>query len=66
MMAIEFDSYETNKAVIDTCIEKGVLSDWFLFAANCMRIVPPLTISPREIKKSCKIILEAITARVPA
>ncbi|WP_276479949.1 aspartate aminotransferase family protein [Paraflavitalea pollutisoli] len=66
MMAIEFDSYESNKAVIDACIANGVLSDWFLFAANCMRIVPPLTISPKEIKKACKIILAAITAKVPA
>lgn len=65
MMAVEFDSYETNKAVIDACIAKGVLSDWFLFAANCLRIVPPLTISPKEIKKACKIILEAIAEQVP-
>lgn len=65
MMAVEFDSYATNKAVIDACIENGVLSDWFLFAANCMRIVPPLTISPKEIKKACKVILAAIAAKVP-
>lgn len=60
MIAVEFDSYETNKRIIDACIANGVLTDWFLFAANCMRIVPPLTISPKEIKKACKIILEAI------
>lgn len=59
MIAVEFDSYETNKRIIDRCIAEGVLTDWFLFAADCMRIVPPLTISPKEIKRACKVILES-------
>ncbi|NII24964.1 aspartate aminotransferase family protein [Pseudoflavitalea sp. X16] len=63
MIAVEFDSYETNKKVIDRCIAEGVLTDWFLFAANCLRIVPPLTISPKEIKRACKVILGAINLR---
>jgi acetylornithine/succinyldiaminopimelate/putrescine aminotransferase len=57
-MAIEFDSFDTNKKVIDACILKGVLTDWFLFGANCMRIAPPLTISKKEIEKACEIIIE--------
>ncbi len=60
MMAIEFDSFVINKKIIDRCIEKGVLTDWFLFAANCMRIVPPLTISINEIKTAAAIILDCI------
>jgi acetylornithine/N-succinyldiaminopimelate aminotransferase len=58
MMAVEFDSYDTNKRIIDACIANGVLTDWFLFAPQCMRIVPPLTISPKEIKRACKVIVE--------
>ncbi|MDH7464467.1 aspartate aminotransferase family protein [Chitinophagaceae bacterium 26-R-25] len=57
LMAIEFDSFDTNKKVIDACIMKGVLTDWFLFGANCMRIAPPLTISKKEIEKACEIIV---------
>ena len=60
LIAIEFDSFETNKKIIDRCIEKGVLTDWFLFASECMRIAPPLTITRREIKKSVSIILDAM------
>ncbi|NML20471.1 aspartate aminotransferase family protein [Pseudoflavitalea sp. G-6-1-2] len=65
MMAVEFDSFETNKKVIDACInrkngETRVLTDWFLFAPQCLRIVPPLSISAKEIKKACEIIVEAI------
>ena len=58
-MAVEFDSFETNKKIIDTCIQNGVLTDWFLFAANCLRISPPLTIAEKEIEKACSIILAA-------
>jgi acetylornithine/succinyldiaminopimelate/putrescine aminotransferase len=57
-LAVEFESFETNKKVIDHCISNGVLTDWFLFAANCLRISPPLIISEEQIKKACKIILQ--------
>ena len=50
-MAVEFDSFETNKKIIDRCIQQGILTDWFLFASNCLRISPPLIISEEEIKK---------------
>ena len=59
MMAVEFDSYETTKRIIDACIANGVLTDWFLFAPHCMRIVPPLTISPKEIKRACRVIVKS-------
>ncbi len=62
MMAVEFDSYETNKKVIDKCIEKGVFTDWFLFASNALRIVPPLNISEKEILAACKIITEVLNS----
>lgn len=57
LMAIEFESFEINKKVIDACLERGLLTDWFLFAPECLRIAPPLTISEKEIKKAVKIIL---------
>jgi acetylornithine/N-succinyldiaminopimelate aminotransferase len=55
-LAIEFDSFETNKRVIDTCITNGVLTDWFLFAPECLRVSPPLMISEEEIKLACEVI----------
>jgi acetylornithine/succinyldiaminopimelate/putrescine aminotransferase len=57
MMAVEFMDFDMNKKVIDALIVAGVFTDWFLFAANCLRIVPPLTISEEEIATaSAKII----------
>ncbi len=54
MMAVEFESFEVNKKVIDALIVEGVFTDWFLFAANCLRIVPPLVISQQEIRIACE------------
>jgi acetylornithine/N-succinyldiaminopimelate aminotransferase len=60
MMAVEFDSFETNKKIIDTLIEQGVFTDWFLFCAHAFRICPPLNISEEEIRKACAIIIEVL------
>jgi acetylornithine/succinyldiaminopimelate/putrescine aminotransferase len=60
LLAIEFESYEENKRIIDKCIEDGVITDWFLFNSHSMRIAPPLTITNEEIKQACSIILAAI------
>jgi len=60
LMAIEFADFDTNKNIIDRCLAKGVLTDWFLFAPHCMRIAPPLVISEEKIKTACGIIMEVI------
>ena len=56
MIALEFSNFEENKNVIDSLIDKGIFTDWFLFASNCLRIAPPLTITKEEILKACTII----------
>ncbi|MEQ8712907.1 MAG: aminotransferase class III-fold pyridoxal phosphate-dependent enzyme, partial [Cyclobacteriaceae bacterium] len=60
MMAVEMESFDFLKAVIDEALESGLLTDWFLFNDCSMRIAPPLIISEDEIKKACKMILQAL------
>jgi acetylornithine/N-succinyldiaminopimelate aminotransferase len=60
LMALELENWEANKKVIDYCIENGVVTDWFLFAPNCMRIAPPLIITEKDIRLSCAIILKGL------
>ena len=60
MIAVWFDDYETNKKIIDALIENGVFTDWFLFAANALRIAPPLNISEDEIRFACEKIIEVL------
>lgn len=62
-MAVQFDSFDTNKKIIDAIIAgkpTGVLTDWFLFASDCLRICPPLTISEEEIELACETIIEKL------
>jgi acetylornithine/succinyldiaminopimelate/putrescine aminotransferase len=58
LIAVAFSSFEENKKIIDACIERGVFTDWFLFAPECLRIAPPLTISEEDITHACNVILE--------
>ena len=60
MLAIEFENFHYNKRVIDALIEQGIFTDWFLFAANCLRIVPPLVITNEEITIACNVIISVL------
>ena len=60
LLAVVFDSFDRNKRIIDAAIKKGVITDWFLFCDNAMRIAPPLTTSNEELRNACERILEAI------
>jgi acetylornithine/succinyldiaminopimelate/putrescine aminotransferase len=62
LMAVEFDSFDTNKKVLDACLQQGLLSDWFLFAPECMRVAPPLVITEAEIRHAGRVFREACDA----
>ena len=61
MMAVEFENFETLKPIIDRAIVRGIITDWFLFCDNSMRIAPPLIITEEEIRKACSVILSVIS-----
>lgn len=62
LIAIELENEELCKKMVSYCLANGVLTDWFLFASNCLRIAPPLTISEDEIKKACEVIVEGLNS----
>lgn len=57
MLAAEFENFDILKAIIDKTIENGVITDWFLYCDNAMRIAPPLTITKEQIRDACEVIL---------
>jgi acetylornithine/succinyldiaminopimelate/putrescine aminotransferase len=61
MMALEFSSDNICKKVIELSVEKGVFTDWFLFAPHCLRIAPPLTITKEEIEEACMILRDVMS-----
>lgn len=62
MLAAEMESFDKLKATIDRCIELGVVTDWFLFCDNSMRIAPPLTITEAEIREACATIIKVLNS----
>ncbi|OHX66780.1 aspartate aminotransferase family protein [Flammeovirga pacifica] len=66
MFAIDMESFELVNDVVTKCIEDGVITYWFLSTPYAFRIAPPLIISDDEIRKACKVILNAIDSCVAA
>ncbi|WP_192350232.1 aspartate aminotransferase family protein [Algoriphagus sp. Y33] len=66
LMAVEFESFDVLKPIIDRAIELGVITDWFLFCDDSMRIAPPLTITAGQIREACAVILKSIEKIFPS
>jgi 4-aminobutyrate aminotransferase-like enzyme len=60
MYAFDMESFERVEKVVKRCLEKGLISFWFLSHPYSFRLSPPLTISENEIRLAAKIIIEAI------
>jgi len=60
LCAIEFGDTELNMKIIAKCIEKGVITDWFLHCSTAMRLAPPLIISNKELRTALQQIIASI------
>lgn len=58
LMAVEFENDEIAQTIIHACVKAGLITDWFLFCGNSMRVAPPLTISDDDIDYLCRIITD--------
>ncbi len=59
-MSLQFSSPELTKKIAATCIENGIITDWFLFAEDKIRIAPPLCITIPELKTAIQKIIKSI------
>ena len=48
--------------VMQYCLHRGLITDWFLFNDKSIRIAPPLIITASEISWACELLLEALEA----
>jgi len=60
LIAVELEGPEEVIQILRRCLDNGIFSDWFLFAADCIRIAPPLTITKEEIEHACRVILDCL------
>lgn len=56
ILAVELDSEELTKKVVEKSLKNGLILFYFLFTKTSFRITPPLTISQEEIIEGCEII----------
>jgi acetylornithine/succinyldiaminopimelate/putrescine aminotransferase len=59
-MSLQFATAELNQSIVHQCVQNGLITDWFLFAPDRMRIALPLIITDEEIKEVCETILKSI------
>lgn len=60
MFAFDMESPERVEKIVMRCLEKGVLTFWFLSHPYSFRLSPPLNITEVEIRKAAQLIREAI------
>ncbi|MGB0773205.1 MAG: aspartate aminotransferase family protein [Flavobacteriaceae bacterium] len=60
MLALIMTSEELAKELVRIALERGLLLFFLLFEKRAVRITPPLTISKKELKKGCDIILHIL------
>lgn len=60
MFAFDMESFERVEKVVKKCLEKGLISFWFLSHPYSFRLSPPLTITEQEIREAAEIILSSI------
>ena len=60
LIAVQLENTEKVQWTLQQCLAKGLFSDWFLFAPDCIRIAPPLTITFQEITSACQILLSCL------
>jgi len=59
-MGVEFGDPALTQRIVLRAVERGLMTEWFLFRDTAMRIAPPLTITPAEIDESCDILLDVL------
>lgn len=61
MFAIDLENEELVYKMVDRCLDKGLITFFFLSHPSSFRIAPPLTISDEEIRESGRIMMEVLS-----
>jgi acetylornithine/succinyldiaminopimelate/putrescine aminotransferase len=51
LIAVDFHDVQINLNTINTLLENGIFSDWFLWCNTAMRIAPPLILSEENLRE---------------
>ncbi len=59
MIALDFHTEALRERVVAACVERGLITESFLFCPTAMRVAPPLTVTEQQIEEICSIIKSA-------
>jgi len=59
-VSLQFASAEQCQRIVHQCVKNGIITDWFIFAPDRLRIAPPLIITEKELLDACRTILHSI------
>jgi acetylornithine/N-succinyldiaminopimelate aminotransferase len=59
-MSLQFSSPEQCQRIVHQCVRNVLITDWFIFAPDRLRIAPPLIITEKELEGICKTIIQSI------
>ena len=62
LLALDLGSETLVQRLIPELAAHGIISDWFLFAPDCLRIAPPLILDESGIERACTTILDCLDA----
>lgn len=59
-MSLQFADAALNQRIVHQCVRNGLITDWFLFAPDRLRVAPPLTITAAQLEEVCDTLLRSI------
>jgi acetylornithine/N-succinyldiaminopimelate aminotransferase len=59
-MSLQFTTNNQAQSIAHACVQNGLVTDWFLFAPDRIRIAPPLIITEEELHLLCDVVLNSI------
>jgi acetylornithine/N-succinyldiaminopimelate aminotransferase len=62
LLSLQLSSFNKVERISKTCMDNGLIIDWFLHNDTALRIAPPLIITEKQIKEACEIIINALDA----
>ena len=60
LLSVQLSSFAEVEKVSKTCVDNGLIVDWFLHNETSLRVAPPLIISEENIREACRILIEAL------
>lgn len=60
MFAFDMESGEIVTKLVEKCMEKGLITFWFLSNPHSFRLSPPLNITEEQVNEATELILEAL------